>query len=99
VLSRALYPILAVVQSTPVVAVAPIIVMPLVSTTLSVIGSTVGQFVAAERTRGYLNFFSTSYFKVPQAFASLAVLVTLSLVLFPAVGALQHRHFPWSLRR
>jgi ABC-type nitrate/sulfonate/bicarbonate transport system permease component len=98
VLSRALYPILVVVQSTPVVAVAPIIVLR-VSTTLSVIGSVVAQFVAAERGPGYLIFLSTSYFKVPQAFASLAVLVTLSLVLFRAVGALQQRLFPWSLRR
>jgi ABC-type nitrate/sulfonate/bicarbonate transport system permease component len=98
VLSRALYPILVVVQSTPVVAVAPIIVLR-VSTTLSVIGSVVAQFVAAERGPGYLIFLSTSYFKVPQAFASLAVLVTLSLVRFRAVGALQQRLFPWSLRR
>jgi NitT/TauT family transport system permease protein len=165
VLSRALYPILVVVQSTPVVAVAPIIVVLLgtndlprivitfliaffpivvstvtgltatpaelvdlsrslkaaggrqmmhirlpyalpyifsalrVSTTLAVIGAVVAEFVAAERGLGYLIFFSTSYFKVPQAFAALAVLVTLSLVLFRAVGVLQERLFPWSLRR
>jgi len=165
VLSRALYPILVVVQSTPVVAVAPIIVVLLgtndlprivitfliaffpivvstvtglsatpaelidlsrslrarggrqmmhirlpyalpyifsalrVSTTLAVIGAVVAEFVAAERGLGYLIFFSTSYFKVPQAFAALAVLVTLSLVLFRAVSAIQQRLFPWSLRR
>jgi NitT/TauT family transport system permease protein len=165
VLSRALYPILVVVQSTPVVAVAPIIVVLLgtndlprivitfliaffpivvstvtgitatpaelvdlsrslkaaggrqmmhirlpyalpyifsalrVSTTLAVIGAVVAEFVAAERGLGYLIFFSTSFFKVPQAFAALAVLVTLSLVLFRAVGAIQERLFPWSLRR
>jgi NitT/TauT family transport system permease protein len=165
VLSRALYPILVVVQSTPVVAVAPIIVVLLgtndlprivitfliaffpivvstvtglsatpaelidlsrslrarggrqmmhirlpyalpyifsalrVSTTLAVIGAVVAEFVAAERGLGYLIFFSTSYFKVPQAFAALAVLVTLSLMLFRAVSAIQQRLFPWSLRR
>ena len=165
VLSRALYPILVVVQSTPVVAVAPIIVVLLgtndlprivitfliaffpivvstvtglsatpaelidlsrslrarggrqmmhirlpyalpyifsalrVSTTLAVIGAVVAEVVAAERGLGYLIFFSTSYFKVPQAFAALAVLVTLSLVLFRAVSAIQQRLFPWSLRR
>jgi NitT/TauT family transport system permease protein len=70
-----------------------------VSTTLSVIGAVIAEFVAAERGLGYLIFFSTSCFKVPPAFASLAVLVTLSLVLFRAVGALQQRLFPWSLRR
>ena len=70
-----------------------------VSTTLAVIGAVVAEFVAAERGLGYLIFFSTSYFKVPQAFAALAVLVTLSLVLFRGVGLIQERLFPWSLRR
>jgi NitT/TauT family transport system permease protein len=70
-----------------------------ISTTLSVVGAVVAEFVAAERGLGYLIFFSTSYFKVPQAFAALAVLVTLSLVLFRGVGLIQERLFPWSLRR
>ena len=165
VLSRTLYPILVVVQSTPVVAVAPIIVVLLgaddlprivitflitffpivvstvtgltatpaelielsrslraaggrqmlhirlpfavpyifsalhVSTTLAVIGAVVAEFVAAERGLGYFILFSTSFFKVPQAFAALAVLVALSLVLFRAVVLMQQRLFPWSLRR
>jgi NitT/TauT family transport system permease protein len=163
-LSRMLTPILVVVQSTPVVAVAPIIVVLLgthdlprivitfmiaffpivvstvtgltatpaelvelsrslragrlremlhirlpyalphlfsalrVSTTLAVIGAVVAEFVAAERGLGYLIFFSTSFFKVPQAFAALALLVALSLTLFRLVGLIQRLLFPWSLR-
>lgn len=163
-LSRTLYPLLVVVQSTPVVAVAPIIVVMLgtndlprivitflitffpivvstvtglagtpaelielsrslragrhremlhirlpyalphmfsafrVSTTLAVIGAVVAEFVAAERGLGYLIFFSTSFFKVPQAFAALALLVALSLALFRSVGLAQRLLFPWSLR-
>lgn len=162
-LSRTLYPLLVVVQSTPVVAVAPIIVVmfgtddlprvvitfmitffPIVvstvtgltatpaemiemsralrasrhrqmlhirlpyalpymfsafrvSTTLSLIGAVVAEFAAAERGLGYLIFFSTSFFKVPQAFAALSLLVTLSLVLFHSVEVIQRLLFPWSL--
>src|SRR5438132_10064603 len=45
-----------------------------VSITLSVIGAVVAEFVAAERGLGYAILFSTSSFKVPTAFANLAVL-------------------------
>ena len=147
-LSRTLYPILVIVQSTPIVAVAPIIVVTLgasdlprvvitflitffpivvstvtglmatpeelielsrslragrtremlhirlpfavpyifsalkISITLAIIGAVVAEFVAAERGLGFFIMFSTSFFKIPQAFAGLAVLVALSLVLF-----------------
>jgi NitT/TauT family transport system permease protein len=162
-LSRTLYPILVVVQSTPIVAVAPIIVVTLgaadlprvvitfmitffpivvstvtgllatpedlielsrslragrtremlhirlpfavpyifsalkIATTLAVIGAVVAEFVAAERGLGFFIMFSTSFFKVPQAFAGLVLLVALSLVLFRLCGILQRRLVPWSL--
>jgi NitT/TauT family transport system permease protein len=162
-LSRTLLPILVVIQSTPIVAVAPIIVVTLgagllprvvitclitlfplvistatglaatpaelielsrslrasrareylqirlpfavpyifsalkVGITLSVIGAVIAEFVAAERGLGYLILFSTSSFKVPQAFAALAVLVTASLLLFHLVVVLQRMFFPWSV--
>jgi NitT/TauT family transport system permease protein len=164
-LSRTLLPILVVIQSTPIVAVAPIIVVTLgaglmprvvitclitlfplvistatglvatpaelielsrslrasrareylqirlpfavpyvfsalkVGITLSVIGAVIAEFVAAERGLGYLILYSTSSFKVPQAFAALAVLVTMSLLLFRLVVVLQRRLFPWSMPR
>jgi NitT/TauT family transport system permease protein len=162
-LSRTLYPMLVVVQSTPIVAVAPIIVVVLgagdaprvliaflitffpivvstttglmatppelielsrslragpwreisqirlpyavpyifsalkISTTLAVIGAVVAEFVAAEKGLGFFISLSTSFFKIPQAFAGLVFLVALSLILFRAVGYIQARFAPWSL--
>jgi NitT/TauT family transport system permease protein len=162
-LSRTLYPILVIVQSTPIVAVAPIIVVVLgasdlprvvitfmitffpivvstvtgllatpeelielsrslragrsreilhirlpyaapyifsalkISTTLAVIGAVVAEFVAAERGLGFFILFSTSFFKIPQAFAGLVVLVALSLVLFRLCSVAQRWLVPWSL--
>jgi NitT/TauT family transport system permease protein len=162
-LSRTVLPLLVVVQSTPIVAVAPIIVVTLgtgilprvvitcmitfmpmvisaatgfqatppelielsrslragrrreylqirlpyaipyifsglkVSITLAVIGSVVGEFVAAEKGLGYLILISTSFFKVARAFAALAVLVSSSLILFQVVVFVQRWLFPWSV--
>jgi NitT/TauT family transport system permease protein len=162
-MSRTLYPLLVLVQSTPIVAVAPIIVVALgagdlprvvitmmiaffplvvttatgllatpeelielsrslsaprhreiiqirlmfavpyifsalkISITLAVIGAVVAEFVAAENGLGYFILYSTSFFKVPQAFAALAVLVAISLLLFQSVSLIQRLLFPWSL--
>lgn len=163
VVNKALYPILVVIQSTPVVAVAPIIIVVLgagvaprvvitfliaffplvvstatgllatprelielskslrapvwreitqirlpfaipyifaalkISITLSVIGAVVAEFVAADRGLGFMIQFSTSMFRLPEAWAGLAVLVLMSLVLFQSVGLVQRLFFPWSL--
>ena len=163
--SRTIYPILVVINSTPIVAVAPIIVVVLgvgdlprvvitsiitffplvistatgiastpeelvelsrslratrgreilqirlpyavphifsalkVSITLAVIGAVVAEFVAAERGLGYAILFATSTFKIPQAYACLAVLVMLSLGLFRLVVGVQGWLFPWSMPR
>jgi NitT/TauT family transport system permease protein len=162
-LSRTLYPMLVVVQSTPIVAVAPIIVVTLgasdlprvvitfliaffpivvstvtgllatpdelvelsrslragrtreilhvrlpfalpylfsalkISTTLAVVGAVVAEFVAAEKGLGFFIAFSTSFFKIPQAFAGLVVLVAISLILFRMVTLVQRVFAPWSL--
>ncbi|MBF5056137.1 ABC transporter permease [Alcanivorax sp. 521-1] len=162
-LSRTLYPQLVIIQSTPIVAVAPIIVVVLgagdaprvvitflitffpivvstvtgltatppammelsrslgasrlravrdiqlpfavpyifsalrISVTLAIIGAVVAEFVAAENGLGFFIAFSTSFFKVPQAFAALVVLVSLSLALFQLVALTQKLLFPWSL--
>ena len=42
-----------------------------VSITLAIIGAVVAEFVAAEEGLGYFIQFSTSFFKIPQAFAGL----------------------------
>ena len=162
-LSRTLYPILVIVQSTPIVAVAPIIVVVLgagdaprimitflitffpivvstvtglmatppalielsrslgasrwreirniqlpyavphifsalrISVTLAIIGAVVAEFVAAESGLGFFIAFSTSFFRVPQAFGALVILVTMSLLLFQLVALIQRLFFPWSL--
>ena len=162
-LSRAVYPILVVIQSTPVVAVAPIIIVVLgsgdaprivitclitffplvvstatglmatppelielsrslrapvwreitqirlpyavpyifsalkISITLAVIGAVVAEFVAAEKGIGYFIQFSTAFFKLPQAWAGLGILVLMSLLLFQAVALVQRVFFPWSI--
>ncbi len=164
-LTRTLYPLLVVVQSTPVVAVAPILVVVLgagdlsrvaitflitffpivvstatglaatpeelielsrslgatrrremlnirlpfavpyvfsalrIAATLSVIGAVVAEFVAAENGLGYMIAFATSNFRAPRAFAALAVLVIVSLLLFQAVTLIQRAAFGWSLPR
>lgn len=165
VVSRALYPILVVVQSIPVVAVAPIMIVVLgagdaprvvitflitffplvvatatgllatprelielsqslrapawreitqirlpfaipyifaalkISITLAVIGAVVAEFVAADKGLGFFIQFSTSMFRLPEAWAGLVILVVLTLVLFQAVSVAQKLWFPWSLPR
>jgi NitT/TauT family transport system permease protein len=162
-LTRTLYPIIVIVQSTPIVAVAPIIVVTLgasdlprvvitflitffpivvstatglmatpeelielsrslragrareilhirlpfavpyifsalrISTTLAVIGAVIAEFVAAEHGLGFFILFSTSFFKIPQAFAGLTVLVALSLAFFNLCSMAQRWLVPWSL--
>jgi NitT/TauT family transport system permease protein len=164
-LSRTLYPIIVVVHSMPIVAIAPIIVVTLgasdlprvvitflitffpivvtttaglmatpeelielsrslragraremlyirlpfalsyifsalrISTTLAVVGAVVSEFVAAERGLGYFIQFSTSFFKINQAFAALVVLVTISLGFFQLISWAQRIFAPWSLPR
>lgn len=162
-LSRAIYPLLVVIQSVPVVAVAPIIIVVLgtddaprvvitfmisffplvvsittgllatppelielsrslrasqfreisqiripyaipyifsglkISVTLAVIGAVVAEFVAAEAGLGYFIQFSTSMFRLPQAWSGLIVLVVMSLTLFQLVSLIQRLFYSWSL--
>jgi len=162
-LSRTIYPALIVIQSTPIVAVAPLIIVILgtddpsrvlitclisffpivvatttgmletpaemielskslrapghretwqiripyaiphifsglrISITLSIIGAVVAEFVAAEAGLGYFIQFSTSFFKIPQAFSGLILLSAVSLLLFKLIQWVQVWCFPWSL--
>lgn len=162
-INRALYPLLVVIQSTPVVAIAPIIIVVLgsgdtprvlitfliaffplvvstatgllatprelielsqslrapvwrevtqirlpfaipyifsalkISITLAVIGAVVAEFVAADKGLGFFIQFSTSMFRLPEAWAGLSLLVIMSLSLFQAVTLAQRVFFPWSL--
>ncbi len=162
-LSRAIYPLLVVIQSVPVVAVAPIIIVVLgtddaprvvitfmisffplvvsmttglmatppelielsrslrasqfreisqirlpyatpyifsglkISVTLAVIGAVVAEFIAAEAGLGYFIQFSTSMFRLPQAWSGLVLLVMISLALFQLVSLVQRVFYGWSL--
>jgi len=164
-LSKTLYPLLVVIQSTPVVAIAPLLItmfgtgetprlaitclitfFPLVvsattgmmstppelidlsrslraprykeifairlpyalphifsgmkvAVTLAIIGAVVAEFVAAEQGLGYFIQFSTSFFKVPQAFAALIFLSAVSLILFKLVHWVQTYFFGWSITK
>lgn len=69
-----------------------------ISTTLSVIGAVVGEFVAAEKGLGYFILFSTSSLKTASAFLALCILVTISLSMFYLVAAIQRTFFAWTLR-
>lgn len=68
-----------------------------VAITLAVVGAVVAEFVAAEKGLGYLILFATSSFKVPVAFAALALLVGSSLLLYGLVAWIHKKLFPWSL--
>lgn len=68
-----------------------------VAITLAVVGAVVAEFVAAEKGLGYLILFATSSFKVPVAFASLALLVGSSLSLYALIAFIHKRFFAWSL--
>ncbi len=68
-----------------------------VAITLAVIGAVIAEFVASERGIGYFIRFSTSYFKIAQAFAALGVLVVMSLALFHLVTLVQRIFYPRSL--
>lgn len=67
-----------------------------IAITLAIVGTVVAEFVAAESGLGYFIQFSTSFFAIPNAFAALFVLLTLSLTLFYLVSVVQALFFAWS---
>jgi ABC-type nitrate/sulfonate/bicarbonate transport system, permease component len=161
-MSRAVYPLIVVIHSMPIVAVAPIIVVTMgtsdlprvaitflitffpivvtttagllatppelielsrslraewaretyhirlpfalpyifsalkISTTLAVIGAVVAEFVSAEKGLGYMIQFTTSFFKINQAFAALTLLVVISLCFFQFIALMQRIIVPWA---
>lgn len=67
-----------------------------VAVTLAVIGAVVAEFVAADAGLGYAIKLATSYFRMPQAFFALGLLIAISLMLFGVVTWLQRRFFAWT---
>jgi NitT/TauT family transport system permease protein len=68
-----------------------------VAVTLAVIGAVVAEFVAANQGLGYMILYSTSLFKLPQAFVALLILLCISLALYQLVLAIERRFFWWSI--
>ena len=79
-------------------AVSILVAIPM-AITLAIIGAVVAEFVAAEEGLGYFIQFSTSFFRIPQAFAGLFFLAVVSLLLFKSAQWTQQLFFPWSLPR
>jgi NitT/TauT family transport system permease protein len=66
-----------------------------VAIALSVVGAVVGEFVQADKGLGYLIVVSTSYWKTGLAFAAMAILSLMGIVLFGLVALAERLCFPW----
>ncbi|MDB5511973.1 MAG: transporter permease [Enterovirga sp.] len=78
------------------VALPPLFPGCKVAITFAVIGSVIGEFVAAQDGLGYLILTSTAQSQTPLAFAALLVLTVLSVVLFYAIEAVERRVVTWT---
>lgn len=65
------------------------------ATTLALIGSVVGEFVAADRGLGYAIMIAQGAFDTVQIFASIAILGLMGMVMFFAVEGLERLLLPW----
>ena len=67
-----------------------------VTATSAVVGAVVGEFVASQAGLGYVIITTQSSMNTPVAFAALAWISILGLLLFGAVGALSRLLAPWA---
>jgi NitT/TauT family transport system permease protein len=67
-----------------------------IAITFAVIGSVIGEFVAAQDGLGYLILTSTAQSLTPLAFAALLVLTVLSVVLFYLIEVIERRFVTWT---
>jgi NitT/TauT family transport system permease protein len=67
-----------------------------VTATSAVVGAVVGEFVASQAGLGYVIITTQSSMNTPVAFAALAWISILGLVLFGAVGAMSRVLAPWA---
>ena len=66
-----------------------------ISSTLCVVGTIVGEFVASDRGLGYLLKDSQAMIDTPPMFASLILISLFGLALFGGVSALSRIAMPW----
>jgi NitT/TauT family transport system permease protein len=67
-----------------------------VAITFAVIGSVIGEFVAAQDGLGYLILMSSAQSQTPLAFAAIILLTLLSVVLFYGIEFIERRVVQWS---
>jgi NitT/TauT family transport system permease protein len=67
-----------------------------IAITFAVIGSVIGEFVAAQDGLGYLILMSSAQSQTPLAFAAIILLTLLSVVLFYGVEFVERRIVQWS---
>src|SRR5215831_10115543 len=67
-----------------------------ITATAAVVGAIVGEFVASQKGLGYVIVTTQSSMNTPVAFAALAWISILGLLLFGAVGAIARILAPWS---
>lgn len=67
-----------------------------VAVTFAVIGSVIGEFVAAQEGLGYLILISTSQSQTPLAFAAIGLLTLLSIALFHGIEWIERRVVNWT---
>jgi NitT/TauT family transport system permease protein len=66
--------------------------------TFSVVGATVGEFVAAEHGLGYQIISATAFLRTPLAFSGLLILSAMGIILFQAIVIVERIFFPWATR-
>jgi NitT/TauT family transport system permease protein len=67
-----------------------------VAITFAVIGSVIGEFVAAQDGLGYIILTSTAQSQTPLAFAAIILLTFLSVVLFHGIEVIERRMIDWT---
>ncbi|NLK13880.1 MAG: ABC transporter permease [Spirochaetales bacterium] len=70
-----------------------------ISATMCVVGSIVGEFIAADKGLGYLLRDAQAFIDTPTMFACLFLLSIIGLALFFAIGQLERLVMPWNRRR
>jgi NitT/TauT family transport system permease protein len=69
-----------------------------IAITFAVIGAVIGEFVGSESGLGYLILVSSSQSRTPLAFAALAVLTLMSIILYYAVEFIERLMVPWATK-
>ncbi|MDR2618656.1 MAG: ABC transporter permease subunit, partial [Treponema sp.] len=70
-----------------------------ISTTFCVVGSIVGEFIASEKSLGYLICDAQAFVDLPTIFACLILLSLMGFLLFTAIELIEKICMPWNHRK